>query len=225
MDNQKNKPPKESREPDKTKWDQTHLLIQNVDRRIHYFEDRRTQFLKLGSALTAASIAAIFAFTNSIDRTLELNITQGVYWSFLWGSLVLCIGSLYLIFKWNKQNNPPYGFTDKNGIWRWQYRFAEKTPQTTILKKDGEGYKNAFTQTFQANLSHYVKRTIEATNEELFEQDISQLYLLLINEKSKINMVNSLKAILMNTFYCTAATVVISFFYFLVQLFGYPAYG
>lgn len=169
-------------------------MILNIDNRIHYWESRRTQYLQLATAILAASIIGIITTFQKISLSQNLYDLQSIaYMVILIPCLILFLGSIYLLNVWNKQNNPNYPFVKMPRIWRWHYRHAEKNSiDTNISKYDKEKYKTQI-DIFIDNLENYGIKTLKADYKELLDQDISQLFLLITNEKFKIKFVTHLR--------------------------------
>ena len=169
-------------------------MILNIDNRIHYWESRRTQYLQLATAILAASIIGIITTFQKIFLFQNLYDLQSIaYMVILIPCLILFLGSIYLLNVWNKQNNPNYPFVKMPRIWRWHYRHAEKNSiDTNISKYDKEKYKTQI-DIFIDNLENYGIKTLKADYKELLDQDISQLFLLITNEKFKIKFVTHLR--------------------------------
>lgn len=169
-------------------------MILNIDNRIHYWESRRTQYLQLATAILAASIIGIITTFQKISLFQNLYDLQSIaYMVILIPCLILFLGSIYLLNVWNKQNNPNYPFVKMPRIWRWHYRHAEKNSiDTNISKYDKEKYKTQI-DIFIDNLENYGIKTLKADYKELLDQDISQLFLLITNEKFKIKFVTHLR--------------------------------
>lgn len=169
-------------------------MILNIDNRIHYWENRRTQYLQLATAILAASIIGIITTFQKISLFQNLFDLQSIaYMIILIPCLILFLGSVYLLNVWNKQNNPNYPFVKMPRIWRWHYRHAEKNSiDTNISKYDKEKYKTQI-DIFIDNLENYGIKTLKADYKELLDQDISQLFLLITNEKFKIKFVTHLR--------------------------------
>jgi hypothetical protein len=109
------------------------------------------------------------------------------------------IGSLLLLHRWNCQNNPNYPFTKGYRFWLWHYRHAEQTPSDTkVSGYTPETFKQQVT-IFCQNIVAYKKRFLQTSTEDLIDQDLSQAYLLLINEKYKVKMVSELREVLVKT--------------------------
>jgi hypothetical protein len=195
------------------RWEDAKQMIEHVDQRIHYWETRRTQFLQLATGILAASLAAIIAI---LPRLYDANLctVQSIpFCAVFVASLVLTFGCIVLLTIWNRQNNPSYPFTKGYRIWRWHYRHAEKTPlDTNVFGYDRETYREQ-ARIFAENLSNYKVRTLESEPRELLDQDLSQLFLLLTNEKFKIKFVSQLRN-------CLWTTLRLAFWAFVLVLAG-----
>ena len=107
-------------------------MILAIDKRVNYWESRRTQFLQLSVAIFGASVVGIVAILPGvISRNTLFKFPNYLDVPILISLIVLFFGSIYLVIEWNKQNNPNYPFTKGYRVWRWHYRHAEKTPLDT----------------------------------------------------------------------------------------------
>jgi hypothetical protein len=173
-------------------------LIDNLDKRIHYWETRRTQFLHIALGIIGASLAGIIAI---IPQIQELMTNSSIYrnWNIFYipissSLFTLLLFSIWSVVIWNKQNNPSYPFTKGIKIWRWQYRYAEDQEMTVspgLQDKDPKFLEEI--RKFQSNLILYKQKTIESDLPILYNQNLSQLYLLITNEKFKIEFVTALR--------------------------------
>jgi hypothetical protein len=202
---------------------ETREMIPQIDERIHYWEDRRTLFLQISLGITAAALAGIVVIAS------ESNIVFGDFFTFSTfiyiPVLILCIalviGGIRILALWNEQNNPSYPFTKATKTWRWQYRHAETNPINTDVGNfttkvlEEEAYK------FANNLADYKIKLLKSNAHELLDQDISQLYLLLIDEKYKIKFVTKLRdslfAILRWAMYGTGISIILLGIAFIVR--------
>jgi ABC-type multidrug transport system fused ATPase/permease subunit len=197
-------------------WDDIRQKINSNDARINYWEERRTQFLVIALALLAATGVIITTLLPMLtDTNINFDWRTCLYLPLLLSNVVIFIGSIVLLFFWNIQNNPIYPFTKAYKIWRWYYRYAEKVPlkvKTRIspeeLKKQVDIYSNNFNQ--------YKKDTLAIDKMQALDQDLSQLYLLIINEKFKVKYVSKLRDILSNTLFLSLITLIALF---LIMLF------
>jgi hypothetical protein len=195
------------------RWEDIKQMIEHVDERIHYWENRRTQFLHLATGILAASLAAIIAIMPTLYDVNLCALQSVPFYAIFAASLVLTAGCIVLLTIWNRQNNPSYPFTKGYRIWRWHYRHAEKTPlNTDIFKYDRKTYEEQ-ARTFAENLSNYKVRTLDSKPQELLDQDLSQLFLLLTNEKFKIKFVSDLRN-------CLWTTLRLAFFMLALALIG-----
>lgn len=191
-------------------------IIDNVDRRIHYWEDRRTQFLQIALGLLAASIAGIIAIMPEIQEILinrKTIVANLFYISLLPSLFVLIAGGIRIVWLWNLQNNPSYPFTKSFRVWRWQYRYAEQPGMevNTNIQNDSKKELVQEARKFQANLMNYKNMTIDCDINELVNQNLSQLYLLITNEKYKIKFISKLRDSLL-TFLKTSLIVFVVVF-------------
>ena len=176
------------------RWDSIRSMITLVDDRVRYWDGRRTQFLQIAAALLAGSIVGLVNILPRIPEIASLDKFQSfIYIPVACAATCLFVGSIRLLFIWNKQNNPNYPFSKGYRVWRWHYRHAEKSPLDTDIDRYSSATFNEEVQKFADNLTNYKLRTIEASPKELFDQDLTQLYLLLINEKFKVKFVNKLR--------------------------------
>jgi len=211
------------------RWAQIREMLFHLNERVNYWEGRRTQFLQIGIGLLAASIAGVVAIFSNISELTDLFFQQnglaastmflsakGILYIF---AFIVCmcftVGCLWLLLLWNEQNNPSYPFTKACRTWLWHYRHAEKSPLETDFRTYTPATYRTHVETFAANLVHYKKRLLQSDVQELLDQDISQVYVLLINEKFKIKMVNRLRDCLLSTtrlaFYTSISTMAVLF--------------
>jgi hypothetical protein len=187
------------------RWSQVREMLFHLNERVNYWENRRTQFLQIGIGLLAGSLAGILTVADRLpvtsifkDGTLEaagafLTISAAAYTFVLIVCFCYAIGCLMLLLIWNYQNNPDYPFTKACRIWVWHYRHAETTPIDTDFRKYTRETFLKQVQLFSENLVAYKRRLLRSDTAELLDQDLSQVYVLLINEKFKIKMVSQLR--------------------------------
>jgi len=197
-------------------------MILNIDNRIHYWENRRTQYLQLATAILAASIIGIITAFQKISLLSNPFVLQSlIYIIILIPCITLFFGSIYLLNVWNKQNNPNYPFVKMPRVWRWHYRHAEKNSiDTDVFKYNIEKYKTQI-DIFSDNLENYGIKTLKADYKEILNQDISQLFLLITNEKFKIKFVTHLRdcfyKILLISIYSFVILIIIYIFNLIFQ--------
>lgn len=207
------------------RWSHIREMLQHVNDRVNYWETRRTQFLQIGIGLLAASIAGILAIAGDLSSPTDLFIVIGrnhidtvaclkgaLYCFTLIVCLCFAIGSVKLLKIWNTQNNPDYPFTKGYRTWVWHYRHAEENSLSTDVHNFSEDTFRVEVEKFSKNLLFYKERMLNSSLAELLDQDLSQLYVLLINEKFKIDMVSRLRDCLLKTAWfalCTPPAVLI----------------
>ena len=204
------------------RWADIREMIINVDARVNYWENRRTQFLQLTVALLATALAGSVAILANLDLTTWLKTEQSLrYLPILAPCVALFLGSLRLLLLWNRQNNPNYPFTKAYRVWRWHYRHAERTPSDCDFRKYTPDKFREEVRRFADNLAEYKIKTLEGDPADLIDQDLSQLYLLITNEKFKIECVSVLRDSLLETcrfaFWVGIAGATVILLYFLVQ--------
>ncbi len=183
--------------------DEVLQMIDHIDGRVQYWENRRNQFLPIALGLLGASLAGILSLIPEIDKTF--NNVYLIDWNIVFLPLAISlisiiVGSIRLVWVWNLQNNPNYPFTKGYRVWRWHYRSAEqegKESEVDIGVNDEEKYL-AEVKKYQKNLINYKKLTIKSNFTELLNQNISQVYLVIVNEKYKIKYVSELRNTLIN---------------------------
>lgn len=193
------------------RWEQIRQMLFHLNERINYWENRRTQFLQIGLGILGASLAGVVAIFANIKELSDLFITsnasnvliyptaKGIVYLFIF---ILCtcfvFGSLKLVNLWNRQNNPNYPFTKGYRVWLWHYRHAEEIPSDArICRYTKQKFKEEVNN-FCHNIVSYKKRFLQSSINDMIDQDLSQVYLLLINEKYKIKMVSALRDLFIN---------------------------
>jgi hypothetical protein len=201
---------------------ETREMIPQIDSRIHYWEDRRTQFLQLSIGILAAALAGIVAISPQLFMKFENNefvtFSTTIYIPVVVLSICLVIGTTKLLILWNQQNNPPYPFTKGTKTWRWQYRHAETTETDTNFQKFDRSVMEKQAYIFANNLIDYKIKTVTSDEKELLDQDLSQLYLLLINEKFKIKFVSQLRDLLIKWLIISGVAALVTFFLTILTL-------
>jgi hypothetical protein len=168
-------------------------LLRTLQARIEYWEQRRGFFLQLALGMEAFSIAILTAIAAVFDKLMIhpiTFITMGVVFAV---SIAILIGGIQIIRIWNRQNNPDYPFIKGYKHWRWQYRYAEEIIPEFKYRYDSKGEYEKDIETYIKNLHSYAEKTLKLKPLEILEQDISQLFLLIENEKYKIKFVSELR--------------------------------
>jgi len=168
-------------------------LLGTLQARNEYWEQRRGFFLQIALGMTAFGIALGTAIAAVFDRLMMHSFTFIVMGTVIAISLTVLIAGIAIIRIWNRQNNPDYPFTKGYRHWRWQYRYAEEIiPEFRYRYESKEEYEKDI-ETYIKNLHSYAEKTLNVTPMEVLEQDISQLFLLIENEKYKIKFVSELR--------------------------------
>lgn len=194
------------------RWSHIREMIQHINDRVDYWEARRTQFLQIGIGLLAASIAGVIAILDNLSSPPSLLLffdaqfiglvpfAKGILHILVLGICVcFTFGSLHLLFVWNKQTNPNYPFTKGYRTWVWHYRHAEQEELAADVEDSNVDNFHKEVEKYSRNLIYYKTRILQSNLAELLDQDLSQVYLLLTNEKFKIKMVSRLRDSLLTT--------------------------
>lgn len=171
----------------------TRDLLETLQARNEYWEQRRTLFLQIALGMTAFSIAIWTAVAAVFDTLILHYSTLIIMVAIIAMSLTILIAGISIVRIWNRQNNPDYPFTKGYKHWRWQYRYAEQIiPEFKYRYGSEEEYEKDI-ETYLRNMHSYAKKTLDASPMEILEQDISQLFLLIENEKYKIKFISELR--------------------------------
>jgi hypothetical protein len=168
-------------------------LLETLQDRNEYWEQRRGLFLQIALGMMAFSIAIGTAIAAVFDRLMTHPFTFIIMGAVIAISLTVLIAGIAIIRIWNRQNNPDYPFTKGYRHWRWQYRYAEEIiPEFKYRYESKEEFEKDV-ETYIRNLHSYAEKTLNITPMEILEQDISQLFLLIENEKYKIKFISELR--------------------------------
>lgn len=179
------------------------FLLEKLQERNEYFEQRRGLFLQIALGMMAFSVAIMTAVAAVFDKLIAHPFTFVIMGIVLAISGAILISGIQVIRKWNRQNNPDYPFTKGYKHWRWQYRYAEEIiPAFKYRYKSIEELEKDI-ETYIKNLHSYAEKTLNITPMEILEQDISQLFLLIENEKYKIKFVSELRDEITRWLYAT----------------------
>lgn len=168
-------------------------LLRTLQGRNEYWEQRRGLFLQIALGMLAFSIAIGTAIAAVFDKLMSHPLTFIIMGGVIAVSLAILVGGIQIIRIWNRQNNPDYPFTKVYKHWRWQYRYAEEIiPEFKYRYESKEEFEKDI-ETYIRNLHSYGDKTLNLKPLEILEQDISQLFLLIENEKYKIKFVSELR--------------------------------
>jgi len=168
-------------------------LLQTLQGRNEYWEQRRGLFLQIALGMLAFSIAIGTAIAAVFDKLMLHPFSFIIMGGVIAVSLTILVGGIWIVRIWNRQNNPDYPFTKGYRHWRWQYRYAEEIiPEFRYRYESKEEFEKDIA-TYLKNLRSYADKTLNLKPLEILEQDISQLFLLIENEKYKIKFVSELR--------------------------------
>jgi len=155
-------------------------LIFHIHQRIEYCEGRRGQFVIVSLSLLAAAVA-LFAATflgsmNIGSLVLLMRLT----------ALFLFLTSMITLILYSRQTNFKYPFIEITKTWRWFYHYcvSEKYKPPFFHHETAEKQKEMQVLHLRDMLT-YSKKTLEISPKEELEQDLEQLFLVIVNEKYK----------------------------------------
>ncbi|MBA7550027.1 hypothetical protein ES705_42532 [subsurface metagenome] len=168
-------------------------IIHMLQERHEYWDHRRELFLQIALGMIAFSIAILGGIAAVFDKLVAHSPTFVIMGIILVVSLTTIVGGAQLVRVWNRQNNPDYPFTKGYKHWRWQYRYAEEIQRPFKYQYETKEEFEADIEAYIKNLASYAEKTLALKPMEILEQDISQLFLLIENEKYKIKFVSELR--------------------------------
>jgi hypothetical protein len=169
-------------------------LIDRVEPRIWYAENRRSSFATIAVALLAAGIALLAA----------LLVNHASYRPALWGLVTLGIGAVVtgsvVLLVYSGQTNFDYPFKKKTTTWKWFYRDALPgtkslaVPWHTIQRKAD---RERATELFDKDWAEFVTRQKTLTDVRISAvQDMQQLFVLHVNEFYKNKFLTQIRRVL-----------------------------
>ena len=171
----------------------TRDIIRVLHERHEYWDHRRERFLQIGLGMVAFSIAIVGALGAVFEKLMAHSPTFVIMGIAFFVAATLIIGGIQVIRVWNRQNNPDYPFTKAYKVWRWQYRYAEEIQRPFKYRYKSKEEFEEDIEAYIKNLHSYAERSLALKPIEILEQDISQLFLLIENEKYKIKFVSELR--------------------------------
>ncbi|MCJ7668474.1 MAG: hypothetical protein MUP04_09405 [Anaerolineae bacterium] len=202
-------------------------LAIHVNDRIGYWEERRTLFLQIGLGMLGFALAGLGAVVILFDKMLVLSNVFVAGFTLLLTFMALTVAGLCILWLWNAQNNPSYPFAKVATTWRWQYRYAEpeKSKVQVWVEPPSRSEFDETMRVYLQNLIDYSKKTLALDRKGALEQDLGQLFLLIINEKYKIKFVNMLRDRFWTCLNCTLGVFSIALvFSILFVIFGWYRY-
>ena len=171
-------------------------MLDFVNKRIDYTEQRRFGYLQIGIAMVAfsgAGGAIIAVFLNTEQNTAIANVLLGFLYPFVIGFFIT---GLCMVRKYNVQTNPRYPFidTDVTKTWKWFYHYMDVKKLGTKIKYSEEEHQQ-YNQEYLNKMGEYANKLIKEDKKEELKQNTEQLYLFLILEKYKNDFTRQLQGI------------------------------
>lgn len=168
-------------------------LIDTVEPRIHYAEQRRTTLIALVGAIVAGSLALVsFAFANVQYLPLRLALLTVALWGI---GLTIVVWQVYA-----RQTNWDYPFKTATKVWKWFYRDALPRQDEFAVHwsaKQSEESKKAGREAFERQWPTFQQQQTNGLTDprESAYQDLQQLYILHVNEAYKNRFLTRLREV------------------------------
>ncbi len=178
-------------------------LIFHVHNRIEYAENRRTQIVNVALGLIAGAVALFLASL--------LHGINSIEWVFLIrvAALSFFVTSVIILALYARQTNYAYPFVQVSKTWRWFYHYiVSKDYKPPFLAYESEGRRNEQRKLHLQDLFSYAKKTIDMSPKEELEQDLEQLFLVIVNEKYKNSQLSHLRSVLFRGLIVTMSILV-----------------
>jgi len=166
-------------------------LIFHIHQRIEYCEKRRGQMVLISLSLLAAAVALFAAtFLGAADSgLLVLLVRLTALLLFLTAAITLALYALQTNFK--------YPFIEITKTWRWFYHYSvSKEYKPPFFPFEGPKEQEKMQKMHLEDMLTYAKRTLESSPKEELEQDLEQLFLVIVNEKYKNAQLTHLRMVI-----------------------------
>jgi len=155
-------------------------LTFHIHQRIEYCESRRSQFAIVALSLLAAAVA-LFAttFSGSMNIGSPLLLTRLT-------ALSLFLTSIITLILYSLQTNFKYPFIEITKTWRWFYHYCvSKKYKPPFLPFERAKRRKEMQVLHLRDMLAYSEKTLKISPKEELEQDLEQLFLVIVNEKYK----------------------------------------
>ena len=166
-------------------------LIFHIHNRIEYAESRRSQVAAIALALLAGAIAL---FLTSVSDKL-----QAENWTLILriAALALFTTSVATLVLYARQINFSYPFIGVTKTWRWFYHYSvSKEYKPPFHSYEGDERRKKMQELHLTNMVEYAKNTLKLTAKDELEQDLEQLFLMIVNEKYKNAQLSHLRTVI-----------------------------
>jgi len=184
-------------------------LIFHIHDRIEYAENRRGQIATVALAFLAGAVALLLASVVEDVRAQE--------WVLILRVVALCLfaTSATTLVLYSLQINFAYPFIQVTKTWRWFYHYSvSKDYKPPFHTYDSKSQRKKLQKLHLEDLLSYAQKTVKMSPKEELEQDLEQLFLVIVNEKYKNAQLSHLRTVvswgLMLTIVILIVTAVVS---------------
>lgn len=170
------------------KIDEVNSIIQLVNNRISYTEDRLAKIITFSVALMGIGMAFFAAIIMLSGVTFYIGLITAFSFFFT-GGLTALVHSIYV--------NPKYPFRAMKNDWKWFYAgIITKDYHPKPLFQDSNSEFLSKRLLHMQGLNQYAEKVLDEGKSERLKVDLQQLYLLHVNEKYKNRYLSNLRNIL-----------------------------
>ncbi|MBC8274853.1 MAG: hypothetical protein H8E40_07790 [Chloroflexi bacterium] len=155
-------------------------LIFHIHQRIEYCEKRRGQMVIISLSLLAAAVALFAAtFLEAMDSELLVSLAR-------LAALLLFLTAAITLGLYALQTNFKYPFVQITKTWRWFYHYSvSKEYKPPFFPFEGPNQREKMQKMHLQDMLTYAERTLGSSSKEELEQDLEQLFLVIVDEKYK----------------------------------------
>jgi len=184
-------------------------LIFHIHDRIEYAENRRGQIAAVALAFLAGAVAIFLSSVVDNLRSQEWVPVLRV------AALCLFLTSAATLVLYSRQINFAYPFIKVTKTWRWFYHYSvSKEYKPPFHTYDTKSQREKLQKLHLEDLISYAQKTVNMNPKEELEQDLEQLFLVIVNEKYKNAQLSHLRTVvscgLMLTIVILVITAVVS---------------
>jgi hypothetical protein len=166
-------------------------IIFHIHQRIEYCEKRRGQMVVISLSLLAAAVA-LFAstFLEAMDSGLLVSLIR-------LAALLLFLTAVITLALYALQTNFKYPFIEITKTWRWFYHYSvSKEYKPPFVPFERKKQREEMQKIHLKDMLTYAERTLESSPKEELDQDLEQLFLVIVNEKYKNTQLTHLRMVI-----------------------------
>lgn len=166
-------------------------LIFHIHQRIEYCEKRRGQMVVISLSLLAAAVA-LFAttFLKAMDSGLLVSLVRLT-------ALLLFLTAAITLALYSLQTNFKYPFIEITKTWRWFYHYSvSKEYKPPFVPFERLKQREKMQKIHLKDMLTYAEKTLGSSPKEELEQDLEQLFLVIVNEKYKNAQLTHLRIVI-----------------------------